>query len=61
MLDGFLTRISISLLSDSSSTDTMFADTARAPFVEDLLFSSWKSYEGAQDVFRYAVENLRMK
>lgn len=38
----------MSLHSDSSSTDTMFADTARAPFVGDLLFSRWKSYDGAR-------------
>ncbi len=35
----FLTRFFMSLRSDSSSTDTMFADTARTPFVGDLLFS----------------------
>ena len=35
----FLTRFFMSLRSDSSSTDTMFADTAHAPFVGDLLFS----------------------
>lgn len=46
---------------DSSSTDTMFADTARAPFVNDLLFSRWKPYDGARAVFRYSVVNLRMK
>ena len=39
----------------------MFADTARAPFVVDLLFSRWKSYDGARAVFRYAVVNLRKK
>ena len=49
----------MSLRSDSSSTDTMFADTARAPFVNNLLFSRWKSYDGARAVFRYAVVNLR--
>lgn len=49
----------MSLGSDSSSTDTMFADAARAPFVNDLLFSRWKSYDGARAVFRYAVVNLR--
>lgn len=47
----------MSLHSDSSSTDTMFADTARAPFVGDLLFSRWKSYDGARAVFRYALVN----
>ena len=51
----------MSLGSDSSSTDTMFADAARAPFVNDLLFSRWKSYDGARAVFRYAVVNLRKK
>lgn len=35
----FLTRFFMSLRSDSSSTDTMFVDTARTPFVGDLLFS----------------------
>ena len=34
-----LTRFFMSLRSDSSSTDTTFADTARAPLVDDLLFS----------------------
>lgn len=53
----FLTRFYMPLGSDSSSTDTMFADTARAPFVNDLLFSRWKSYDEARAVFRYAVVN----
>lgn len=57
----FLTRFYMPLGSDSSSTDTMFADTARAPFVNDLLFSRWKSYDGARAVFHYAVVNLRKK
>lgn len=51
------TRFYMSLHSDTSSTDTMFADTARAPFVGDLLFSRWKSYDGARAVFRYALVN----
>lgn len=51
----------MSLRSNSSSTDTIFADTARAPFVGDLLFSRWKSYDGARTVSRYAVVNLRKK
>lgn len=51
----------MSLRSDSSSTDTMFAGTARAPFVNDLLFSRWKSYDGTRAEFRYAVVNLRKK
>ena len=51
----------MSLGSDSSSTDTMFADTARTPFVNDLLFSRWKSYDGARGEFRYVVVNLRKK
>ena len=51
----------MSLRSDSSSTDTMLADAARAPFVVDLLSSRWKSYDGARDVLRYAVVNLRKK
>lgn len=37
----------------------MFADAARAPFVDDLLFSRPKSYDGARAVFRHAVVNLR--
>ena len=49
----------MSLRRDPSPTDTMFADTARASFVGDLLFSRWKSYDGARAVFRYAVVNLR--
>ncbi len=57
----FLTRFFMSLRSDSSSTDTMFADTARTPFVGDLLFSRQKSYDGVRTVFRYAVVNLRKK
>lgn len=57
----FLTRFFMSLRSDSSSTVTMFADTARASFVVDLLFSRWKSFDGARAVFRYAVVNLRKK
>lgn len=51
----------MSLGSDSSSTDAMFADTARAPFANGLLFSRWKSYDGVRAVFRYAVVNLRKK
>lgn len=47
----------MSLRSDSSSTDTMFADTARAPFVGDLLFIRWKSYVGARGVFLHAAVN----
>lgn len=31
------------------------------PFVNDLLFSRWKSYDGARTVFRYTVVNLRKK
>ena len=57
----FLTRFYMSLRSNSSSTDTIFADTARAPFVNDLLFNRWKSYDGARAVFRHAVVNLRKK
>lgn len=45
------------LRSDLSSTDAMFVDTARAPFVGDLLFSHLKSYDGVRAVFRYAVVN----
>lgn len=48
-------------MSDPSSTDAMFADAARAPFVSDLLFSRLKSYDDAWAVFRYAVVNLRKK
>lgn len=51
----------MSFRSDSSSTDTMFSDTARAPFVNDLLSSCWKSYDGAWAVFGCAVANLRKK
>ena len=50
-----LTRFLMSLRSDPLPTATMFADTSRPPLVNDLLFSSWKSYRGARDVFRYAV------
>lgn len=57
----FLTRFYMSLHSDPSSTDTMFADTARAPSVGDLLFSRWKSYDGAWVVIRYADVTLRKK
>lgn len=57
----FLARFFMSLRSDISSTDTIFADTARAPFINDLLFSRWKSYAGALSAFRYAVVNLRKK
>ena len=46
---------------DPSSIDAMFADLARASFVDDLLFSRQKSYDGAWAVFRYAVVNLRKK
>lgn len=46
-------------LSDPSSTDAMFADAARAPFVSNLLFSRLKSYDDARIVFRYTVVNLR--
>jgi|GEM_PF-4785846 hypothetical protein len=35
----FLTRFIMFLRSDSSSTDTKFADTASALFVNDSLFS----------------------
>lgn len=47
--------------SDPSSTDAMFADTVRGPFVGDLLFIRWKSYDGARTEFRYTVVNLRKK
>lgn len=57
----FLARFFMSLHSDIPSTDTMFADTVRAPFVNDLLFSRRKSYAGARSAFRYAVVNSRMK
>ena len=39
----------------------MFADASRAPFVDDLLFSRWKSFDWARVVVRYAVVNLRKK
>lgn len=39
----------------------MLADTARAPFVNDLLFSRKKSYDGAWAAFRHADVNLRKK
>lgn len=39
----------------------MFAGAARAPFVNDLLFSRWKPYDRVRAVFRYAVVNLRKK
>lgn len=55
------TRFYMSLRSNFSSTDTISADTARAPFVNDLLFSRLKSYDGARAVFRYAVVSLRKK
>lgn len=48
-------------LSDPSSTDMMFADTVRGPFVGDLLLGCWKSYDRAHAVFRYAAGNLRKK
>lgn len=51
----------MSLRSNFSSTDTISADTARAPFVNDLLFSRWKSFDGARALFRYAVVSLRKK
>lgn len=57
----FLTRFYMSLRSNSSSTDTIFADTARAPLVNDLSFSCRKSYYGARIVFRYTVVNLQKK
>ena len=55
------TRFYMSLRSNSSSTDTIFTDAARAPFVGDLLFSCWKSYDGAWVVIRYADVTLRKK
>lgn len=55
----FLTRFFMSLRSDSSSTDTMFADTA--PLANDLLFCRKQSYDGTRAVFRYAIVNLRKK
>ena len=57
----FLARFFMFLRSDISSTDTIFADTARASFINDLLYSRWKSYAGARTAFRYAVVNLRKK
>lgn len=38
-----------------------FAGTVRGPFVGDLLFGCWKSYDRARAVFHYAVVNLRKK
>lgn len=52
---------SSSASSAPTSTDAMFADTVRGPFVGDLLFSRWKSYDRAHAVFRYAAGNLRKK
>lgn len=49
------------LRSNSVSTDAVFANMDRVPFVNDLLFSRWKSYDGARTVSRYAVVNLRKK
>lgn len=51
------TRFYMSLRSNFSSTDTISADTARAPFVGDLLFIRWKSYDGARAVFLHAAVN----
>lgn len=53
---GLPRQITMSLRSDSSSTDMTFAGTARAPPpVDDLLSSRQKSYDGARAVFRYVV------
>lgn len=49
------------LRSNSVSTDTVFANMDRVPFVNDLLFSRRKSFDGARAVFRHAVVNLRKK
>lgn len=49
------------LRSNTVSTDTVFANMDRVPFVNDLLFSRRKSYDRARAVFRYAVVNLRKK
>lgn len=46
---------------DPSSIDAMFADSARASFVDDLLFSRQKSYDDAWTVFLCVVVNLRKK
>ena len=51
----------MSLRSDTSSTDTMFADVAHAPFVGDLLFSRQKSHDGTRSALYHAVINLRKK
>lgn len=56
-----LTRFLMSLRSDSSSTNTMFTDTARALFVNDSLFSREKSFGGARAVIRRVVVNLRKR
>ena len=39
LIDGLPHQILYALCSDSLSTDSMLADTARAPFVSDLLFN----------------------
>ena len=52
---------SSSASSDPSSTDAMFADAARVPFVDDLLFSRLKSYDDAWIVFLYVSVNLCKK
>lgn len=44
--------------SDPSSIDAMFAEAARTPFVDALLFSRLKSYDGARAVFRYVLVHL---
>lgn len=46
---------------EASSTDAMFADAARVPFVDDLLFSRLKSYDDAWTVFLYVSVNLCKK
>ena len=48
----------MSLRSDTSSTDTMSADEAHAPFVGDLLFCRQKSHDGTRPASHHAVINL---
>lgn len=54
----FLIRFYMSLRSNSPSTDNDIHRHGPRPFVNDLLFSRWKSYDGVRAVFRYAVVNL---
>lgn len=55
----FLGGVFISLHSSSSSTVTMFANSARIPFVCDSLLSRQRPHDRARTVLRHVVVNFQ--